>query len=408
MTKKIWGGILVILIIISLFIAAQSIATKADYINNDFLVFWLAGYSNWVDIDPYNASDWINARIQFGSENIPEPEFLYPLPLAVFLAPLGLLNLHQAFTMWVFLSACLIIISISIILRFGKTHPQIIYLAIPFLLFSPLFPPTLITLFLGQLSAVLLLFASLAIYFWQQRKWFWGGFFIAFFTLKPSIGLPLLALTTLWLLNKKQFKAISGIISASLLLLIIGLIKDPLWISKYLAIGSNKISNTFGFSPTIWGISGLSCDFDTSCTIIFGLIGILTFLAINIWLLFKWKDASLSLEYGQILIVSLLSAPYLWPYDQLLLLIPIFLGLITLIHQGFSPIKTILIFILISFFAIGLGLTANILEHPHENLYVLLSIIVWGMNTWILYRVNIEKRSSAHSEKSEINLLTRG
>ncbi len=382
--RKIGSAILILLLLVGVFSAIQKIASSADYVNNDFLVFWLAGYSNWAEIDPYTSTDWLAARAQFGAETIPEPEFLYPLPLAILLAPLGLLPLHQAFIAWGFISACLIIISIIIVFSIGKAHPKTNYLALPIFLFLPLFPPILLTLYLGQLSAFLFFLASLATYFWHKERWFWGGFFVAFFTLKPSIGLPLLAFTSLWLFNKKHFRAFGGMLTSSLLLLILGLLRDPYWVSRFLTISSNKMNNTFGYSPTIWGISGLACHFETSCTVAFGAIAIILFVVLNIWLLHKWKPTSPALEFGLILVLSLLSAPYLWPYDQLLLLIPILLSLITLLHKNISPIKIVLIFLGIAFFTIGLGATANQLGHQHENLYVYLSILVWGISVWIL------------------------
>ena len=382
MTKKIQIALLIIFLLIGIFNAVQQIAETADYINNDFLVFWLAGYSNHAQIDPYSSIDWLSARAELGSETVPEPEFLYPLPLAILLTPLGFFSIHQAFILWGFLSVCLIIISILIIFSLGKKNPKINYLAIPIFLFTPLFPPVLITIYLGQLSAFLFFLASLATYFWQKEKFFWGGFFIAFFTLKPSIGLPLLAFTSLWLLNKKEFRAFAGMLTSSLLLLILGLLRDPHWVARFLAISGNKMDNTFGYSPTIWGIFGMACHFETTCTVILGGIGILLFIALNIRLFRKRKNTSLAREFGLILVLSLLSAPYLWPYDQLLLLIPLLLSLIALLEQNISPLKLILAFIGVSFFAIGLGVTANLLGHQHENLYVYLSVLIWMITMW--------------------------
>ena len=380
--KKIGSVILILLLLFGIFSAVQKIADTADYINNDFLVFWLAGYSNWAEIDPYASTDWLAARAEFGADTIPEPEFLYPLPLAILLAPQGIFPIHQAFILWGFLSACLTIISMLIIFRLGKEHPKINYLAFPIFLFTPLFPPVLLTLYLGQLSAFLFLLASLATYFWQKEKFFWGGFFIAFFTLKPSIGLPLLAFTSLWLLSKKKFRAFSGMLTSSLLLLFIGLLRDPQWVSRFLTISGNKMDNTFGYSPTIWGISGLACHFEINCTVSYGAIGVLLFVALNIWLLRQRQSASPALEFALILTLSLLTAPYLWPYDQLLLLIPILLSLIVLLEKKISPLKLILIYLGIIFFAIGLGATANLHGHQHENLYVYLSLLVWMITVW--------------------------
>jgi len=382
--KKIGFVILIVLIMIGIFNIMQEIASRADYINNDFLVFWLAGHANWADIDPYSSTDWLAARAEFGAETMPEPEFLYPLPLSVLLAPLGLFSIHQAFIVWGTLSVALTIFSIIIILHVGKEHPHAKYIALPIVLLTPLFPPLLLTLNLGQFSAFLLFFATLAAYFWDKGKNFWGGFFIAFFTIKPNIGAPLLLLTSIWLLSRKKRHAFIGILTSSLLLLAIGLLRDLHWVSRFLSIIGNKASNTFGYSPTLWGISGFACQFTRDCTIFFGATSIVLFALLSIWVLYKNKAKKSTLEFGIILTLSLLFAPYLWPYDQLLLLIPTLLSLLALFHRNVSPIKLLFGFIGIAFIAIFLGATANYLGHQHENLYVFLSLLVFGISIWVL------------------------
>lgn len=386
MRKKILIGLGILLLLGGIILAMQKITAETDYANKDFLVFWLAGHANWADIDPYSSADWIAARYQFGAKSVPEPEFLYPLPLSVLLAPLGLLPLREAYFLWGVLSAILILVSLFLLYQVKRDEPKIAYLLIPFLFFAPLYPPLLLTLYLGQLSAFLLLLAALATYFWHKENFFWGGFFIAFFTLKPSIGLTLLLFTALWLLYKKQLRAFGGMFTASLLLLGIGLLRDPHWVSRFLTISNNKMDNTFGYSPTIWGISGMACQFQTNCTVTFGFVGFFLISALTIWLFLRWKAHAPALEFSVILALGLLSAPYLWPYDQLLLLIPLFLSLAALLNDDVSPIKILLIYLGVIFFSIGLGATANQLGHQHENLYAYLSLFVWGFSLWALGR----------------------
>lgn len=381
--KKAAILLLIIFAISGIIFAVDRIATQADYINNDFLVFWMAGASNWEGIDPYSATEWLAARERYGAITMPEPEFLYPLPLAILLAPIGLFPVRQAFVIWGVVSIGLVILSIKLLFSIDTKNDQVNYLAYPLILFSPLFPPILLTLYLGQFSAFLFLFATLGIYFLAQKKDFWGGFFLAFFALKPNIGAPLLFLISLWLWARKKTRAFVGIFSSGMLLLIVGLLKDPNWILRFLSIIRHKADNTFGYSPTLWGLSGLFCQFERSCTILFGAISVFIFAILNIWLLRKNKDSKTPLEFGILLTISLLFAPYLWPYDQLLLLIPIIFALLTLLQRNTSPFKLLLIFLGISFFAITLGATANYLGHQHENLYVFLSLLVWMLSIWI-------------------------
>jgi len=389
--NKIGSATLIVIALLAIIFVMNGIAAKTDYVNNDFLVFWLAGQSNWTQIDPYNSANWLAARTQAGATTMPEPEFLYPLPLAVLLAPLGLLPIRQAFILWGVLSTVITFLSILILFRTNKKETSQNYLLYALIIFTPLFPPLLLTLYLGQFSAFLLLFATLAVYFWQQEKDIWGGFFIAFFTLKPSIGLPLLVLTSLWLWKKKT-RAFTGMILSALLLLVLGLLQDSHWVTRFLSIVSNKADNTFGYSATLWGISGLICQFKREPTIYLGIIVIVLFSLLNIRLFHKQKKENIPLKFGIILTSSLLFAPYLWPYDQLLLLIPITLSLLALLKNNISLLKLILTFIGISFAAIALGATANYLGHQHENLYAFLSLLVWGINIWTLNWIEKPRR----------------
>ncbi len=382
--KKIQLALAILLLLSGIICAMQKITASSDYANRDFLVFWLAGHANWSNLDPYTSADWIAARYRFGAETVPEPEFLYPLPLSVLLAPLGLLPLREAFFFWGVLSAILIFLSLYILILIKKNTPKIHYLAIPFLLFAPLYPPFLLTIYLGQLSAFLLFLASLATYFWHKNNLFWGGFFIAFFSLKPSIGLSLFLFTFLWLLHKKQYRAFIGIFTASFLLLGIGLLQDPHWVGRFLTISNNKMNQTFGYSPTLWGISGMACHFRTNCTVLFGTIGIIAVSALTLRLYLRKRPQNPALEFSVILALSLLTVPYLWPYDQLLLLIPLYFSLATLLRAQKSPVISLLAYLGVIFFAIGLGATANRLGHQHENLYAYLSLLVWGFSLWAL------------------------
>ncbi len=391
---------MIILLLVGIVSAMQKITAEADYINNDFLVFWLAGHANWADIDPYASADWVAARYHFGAKTVPEPEFLYPLPLSVLLAPLGLLPLRQAFFIWGVISAVLIVFSFYLLLKIRKNEEKITYLALPLLLLAPLYPPVLLTLYLGQLSAFLFLFATLAVYHLHKKNFFWGGFFIALFTLKPSIGLTLLFFTSLWLLQKKQLRAFGGMLASSLLLLGIGLLRDPHWVTRFLAISNNKMNNTFGYSPTVWGLAGLACRFQPTCTLRLGFLAFLLVSALTLWLFLRWKPNAPALEFSVILALSLLTAPYLWPYDQLLLFIPILLSLTTMLKNGTSLITVTLIYLGIAFFVIGLGATANILGHQHENLYLFFSLLIWGFSLSVL-KTDLKHRHLSPSEAQQ-------
>ena len=79
--------------------ALQNLA-RIDYRNSNFVFFWLAGRMAVTGEDPYNEAQWLAQHEINHVTWQADPVFSYPLPLAVFLAPLGLLPLDAAYVCW--------------------------------------------------------------------------------------------------------------------------------------------------------------------------------------------------------------------------------------------------------------------------------------------------------------------
>ncbi len=381
--RKVWIFISIIFLGAIFLLGAVQIANAIEYQNSDFFQFWLGSRSVWDGSDPYNSLEWIKDHQEFGTDRVAAPAFLYPLPLAIFLAPLGALPLKTAFILWTFLSESLILISSLLLLRVINFR-QSKHLLLPIILANIIFRPTTTTLLGGQFSALFLFMATIAAILWHREKWFWGGATLALLTLKPSLGFPILLITAPWLFVRKKYSAFAGIASTGLFLLIIGLIKDPFWISKYIHILTTKLGNEFGTSPTIWGFSAMICNFEQECTAWLGGIALVIFLLLNAWLLSKWRFSSPILALGYLISISLLSTLYLWPYDHLLLTIPIVFSMSVLLQRKIHYLKVSFIFLLISIASIIIRVLTILIHLEKETLFGLLPLLVWGLTTWIL------------------------
>ena len=152
-----------------LFVAIE-IVKEMGYLNNDFFTFWLAGHMLWTGQNPYIASDWISGHSQFGVTWVPNEKFVYPLPLALFYAPLGYLSLYDARVTWVFLSEVMITLSVFALISL-QTNSTRKYYIIPILAGVVLFRPTYITLFFGQISGLVLFLLVGVVYLWEMKKW---------------------------------------------------------------------------------------------------------------------------------------------------------------------------------------------------------------------------------------------
>lgn len=381
--KKFWIFLSTIFLGVIFLAGAKQITEIIEYQNSDFFQFWLGSRSVWDGSDPYNSAEWVKDHQEFGTDRIAAPTFLYPLPLAILLAPLGALPLKTAFIAWTFLSEALILISTLLLLR-AKNFKQSKHLLLPIILANIIFRPTTTTLLGGQFSALFLFFATIAAILWYKEKWFWGGAVLAFLTLKPSLGFPLLLIVAPWLLARKKTPAFAGMALTGFLFLVIGLIKDPFWIPKYINILNTKLGNEFGNSPTIWGFSAMVCGFEKGCTAWLGSSVLIIFLLLNIWLFSKWRFSSPILALGHLISISLLSTFYLWPYDHLLLTIPIVFTMVILLLKGTSYLKVSLIFLIISLASVLIRVATILIHLEKETIYGLLPLLVWGLTTWVL------------------------
>lgn len=189
--KKYWLGLAIPVVILLCLLGAIRIDNSMQVHNNDrdFLPFWLAGRMVGEGENPYDASQWSAGYSQYETSLALNPAFLYPLPLAFFFVPFGLLPFHSAYIAWVTLTQLMILASLLMLLNPGNDLRTKLFF-IPLLAGTVLFRPTLLTLTQGQVSGLFLFALAWIAFLWQKGKWFWGGFLLGFLVLKPNLGLP--------------------------------------------------------------------------------------------------------------------------------------------------------------------------------------------------------------------------
>ncbi|HJR80902.1 MAG TPA: glycosyltransferase family 87 protein [Anaerolineales bacterium] len=310
----------VVIVAIFLFVSLLS-QRRYDGRISDFAVYWLAGHMVAAGQYVYDTDAWLAERDSQGIAIHAEPTFQYPLPFAVIFVPLGLLPVQQANTIWLFFSQLAILISIAILLNFYPTRTAYTDLLIVGGLF--LFRPVFMTLEKGQSLPLFLLSICCAIFLLDRKKWFSGGLLLSFLALKPSLGVPVLALIGLWLLARKQWLGLLGMAAGGVASVLIGMMLNSQWLVDYVSIGGDSFSKYYGMHPTFWGAADkILVANDRSIPVAVSIV--LIVFAIQAWLFWKGKVEDNVLEaFSIILPAGLLVAPYSWAYDQILLIIPI-------------------------------------------------------------------------------------
>lgn len=349
---------------------AEWFACHFDYRERDFFAFWQAGYMVLTGRYIYSSTSWLGTRLSFRVTWLLDDTSLYPLPLASLFAPLGAIHPERAFVLWIWLSAVMLLIAVALLMTaFGRRYCHYIApVAFGVLLFRPLFSLP------GQLGALLLvaLVASAALF--HRRRDLAGGALFSIIALKPSLGLPLIVLFSFYLLVNRRYRAIGGVALMLGLLLTLSLAASPHWLSDYASVLQGKNSQTFGYAPTLWGLVSMGCSFDRACTMRGGSIGVGVVLVLYALLVMRFKDQPATHAMGLATATTLLVTPYLWPYDQILLTLPISLTAARLAVSPFPYLVSALYFLIIDLIAFVLMVIT--VAQQVENVNALLTLLV--------------------------------
>lgn len=326
--------------------------TRQNYYSSNFFVFWLSGRLILEGQSPYDAAHWASGHETYGSVTPREPTFLYPLPLAVFLTPLSLLSVGHAYFLWQWLGQALIAIVVYFLLKRWNT-PAHDRLLVPIMLFLLFFGPIYLSLQIGSLGPLTLLFIFGALYFLDTNRLIPAGLLLSLTMIKPSQGVPILFLLGLVFLMKQQWKAVFGSILGGSLLLLIGLAIDPDWISVFLGSSQAAFDRRLGVQSNVWSFSYLACDGNLTCYTALGTAGMLVLLGSCAYYL--WRNHQQLTNWGifnLILPVSFIATLYLWAYDQILYVLPIVWIIGTLVEKQRSYAFALVFIVILGLFSL--------------------------------------------------------
>ena len=258
------------------------------------------------------------------AENFFLARFPYPPWYALGTFFLGLLPAKAAATLWFELNLVMLLLSVWLITDGRSGHLRLI--AFPLALF---FLPVLGALSVGQYDFPVLLGTSLLIYSLREKNATLTTLGAILITFKPHIGALILLSALIYLIvNGSNFgrRALRSILIAGALLFIVGFVADPAWPITYpkMLLGYQGEGNVLSCSECTslpvwlsrWFFDGsLSTATTIAVVLLVMLIGIF-FTRRNVLL----KSSELFLTTA--LSITLLSSPYLYNYDFLLLLVP--------------------------------------------------------------------------------------
>lgn len=351
-------ALLFVLLALLALLAAALTAPRVDVHHSDFFAFWLAGKMTWLQADPYDPLQWTAGHEQFAATWKSNDIFAYPRPLTLLLAPFGLLQIQTAYFFWILLVMLGLLFIVYAILRVFLRRPGQVPLALPLVAAVFLFRPTLVTIYEGQLSAFLLFVLAVAVLLFEQRKYGLAAVALSFLALKPPIAAPILFLLVAWFLFRRLYKPIAALLVSGLAWLLLGLLQDPRWVSKFLGNGSRIFSNNLGLFSNTWGVSARLCAENIPCTVGLGSLLSLLLLGLALRVIWRRKEASSLHLFSLVIPVSLVITPYIWPYDHILLILPILHLALSLYQPGRTYLQAALVPLAVSVLSFALLLLA--------------------------------------------------
>lgn len=319
----------------------------------DTVSYWATGKLILRGDNPYSAEEVLLIQSEIKElQTSPLNEIsmnLYPPWTIPFTIPLGLFEYSTSRLLWLLFHLLIIVICVKTIWSLYGGSSKMLYLSY---LVTFLFTPTIFVLMIGHNSPLILLGTVGFLYFTQKSKatpwnYFLAGASVSLATSRPQILYLLFFALLLWIINKRTWLVLFGGFIMITMLTLISIAYDPQVINHYWITFSNYKFGTWA-TPTIGQflrlIFGLEKEWLQILPVTFGFA----------WLFYYWRKHQKTWDWLEqmpiLLFVSVITSPYVWTYDLVVLLIPVIALMANISRLRFSWQSALIIsvFILIN------------------------------------------------------------
>lgn len=305
------------------FLRSHEEKIRASVATRDSIQYWATGTLLLHRGNPYSVSD---VQALEKSQGYPEnrPLMLRTPPWSVWMVLIeGLFSSFWAWVVWLAILFASLLVSIRISWRMygdGPNPPP------AFLLAAYLFAPVAACLVAGQMGMLLLLGIALFLYLEPERP-FWAGAALLLPMAKPHIFALVWLILAVWVIEHKRWSVLAGITSAFAVANLLAFALDPAIYRHYhemlhqQAIGGELIPSLSGMLRGFFFMRHFWVQFVPTG------LGLLW----SAW--YYWKNRRLWdwRKHGlAVLVVSLLTTPYSWITDEVVLLPAILQGVLWL------------------------------------------------------------------------------
>jgi hypothetical protein len=284
---------------------------------HDFVEYWAAGRLNVHGENPYDPEriQQLERAAGRGSEGILMWNPPWTLPLVM---PLGLLDCRTAHLLWLSLQFAVVVCCVDLLWR--RYGGSAVHRGLAWLL-AFTFLPTLLALTAGQIAPLVLLGAVLFLVFLKQGRDKLAGAALVLLAIKPHLSYLFWVALLLWCLAERRWSVLAGGLLAGACAVALALWCNPAVLGQYWHTLSQRPPAQYR-SPTLGTILRLWFGEDRFRLQFLALIpGVLWF--VPYWIHYR-KNWDWNERLPLLLLMSVLTSAYgAWPFDLVVLLVPV-------------------------------------------------------------------------------------
>ena len=312
-----WIGLAVILGAIAFLVV--TLETRPQFILRDFIAYWSAGRLTVTGFNPYNPEQLFALEKEIGWNKAQPILFYNPPWTLLLLAPFSLLDYSVAVKLWLLMNLAIVLFCIDRIwCYYGGPRP---YRWLAWIV-GIFFFPTIYVLLIGQIGSIILLGLIGVLHFFKKERGWLVGVCAVLVGIKPHIVYLFWIALVFWVIERRYWSVILGMVLAFLGASIMILWLNPALPAQYLFAKVNSPNTLFSLqTPTfgtvlrkLWGWDKIWLQYVPPA------LG-------TMWFLVFWAKRHRSWDWGErlpiLLLVSLTTTIYTWGYDQVVLLIAV-------------------------------------------------------------------------------------
>ena len=284
---------------------------------HDFIEYWTAAHALLKRQNPYSLDLMRQLQQPLSQQNDEVLMVVSPPQFLPFVLPLGFVQSYLfARILWLVLSVGALVLGITLLwdLYGGDSDRLWIGLCV-----SALFFPVWHCLAVAQIGPLLLLGVAGFLWLERQRRPYLAGAALALTTAKPHLVYLIWLVLLFWSITKRDIRILAGAMVSILLALTAVLLLDPAAISQYVDLARTGYVWTY-----VAGAGGLLRSWLGPEKHLLQFVPMLPGLAAlaYLWLRHEsdwdWRD-----RMPLLLTISVLTSAYGWPFDEVVLLVPV-------------------------------------------------------------------------------------